>query len=123
MNDAPRSDSRSIRWFQKSRERYPWLHPVVQVTVAVMGTLLILAGLAMLVLPGPGWVAIFAGFAILATEFIWARRATRKGQALGHKAYARITGRRARWLHRWKKRRAVGGGCSARVLRSRSSFS
>lgn len=31
----------------------------------------------MLVLPGPGWVAIFAGLAIWATEFAWAHLALR----------------------------------------------
>ncbi len=33
----------------------------------------LLLGIAMLVLPGPGWLTIFAGMAILATEFAWAR--------------------------------------------------
>lgn len=37
--------------------------------VFLSGVIVVLAGLAMLVLPGPGWVAIFLGFAILATEF------------------------------------------------------
>ena len=31
------------------------------------------AGAAMLVLPGPGWVVIFGGMAIWATEFVWAQ--------------------------------------------------
>jgi hypothetical protein len=30
--------------------------------------------LALLVLPGPGWAVIFAGLAVLAAEFVWARR-------------------------------------------------
>ena len=34
-----------------------------------------MAGIAMLALPGPGWLTIAAGLAILATEFVWARRA------------------------------------------------
>jgi len=34
----------------------------------------VVAGIAMLVLPGPGWLAIIAGLAILATEFFWAQR-------------------------------------------------
>jgi uncharacterized protein (TIGR02611 family) len=33
-----------------------------------------IAGLAMLVLPGPGWAAIFLGLVILSTEFAWAHR-------------------------------------------------
>ncbi len=39
------------------------------------GFVLLVAGIAMLALPGPGWAAIFAALAILATEFEWARRA------------------------------------------------
>ena len=33
----------------------------------------VIAGVAMLALPGPGWVVIFAGMAIWATEFVWAQ--------------------------------------------------
>jgi len=35
---------------------------------------LILVGVAMIVLPGPALVVIPVGLAILATEFVWARR-------------------------------------------------
>ena len=42
--------------------------------VAVMGGALLLAGVAMLVLPGPAVVVIPAALAILAIEFLWARR-------------------------------------------------
>ncbi|WKV75007.1 TIGR02611 family protein [Streptomyces sp. PCS3-D2] len=48
------------------------LHLSWQVGVFVVGLAVIVAGIAMLVLPGPGWVAIFAGLAIWATEFAWA---------------------------------------------------
>jgi hypothetical protein len=44
-----------------------------KIVVAVIGTTMILAGVAMLVLPGPGWLTIFGGLAILATEFAWAK--------------------------------------------------
>lgn len=42
--------------------------------VALVGGSLLLAGLTMLVLPGPAFVVIPAALAILALEFIWARR-------------------------------------------------
>jgi uncharacterized protein (TIGR02611 family) len=45
-----------------------------RVVVLVIGVLIILAGLALLALPGPGWAAIFVGLAVLATEFDWAQR-------------------------------------------------
>jgi uncharacterized protein (TIGR02611 family) len=41
--------------------------------VAVVGGVLVIAGVAMLVLPGPGLVAIGAGLALLALEFDAAR--------------------------------------------------
>ena len=42
--------------------------------VAVLGSALLIAGLAMLSLPGPAIVVIPAPLAILAIEFTWARR-------------------------------------------------
>jgi tellurite resistance protein TerC len=42
--------------------------------VALAGGSLLLAGLAMVVLPGPAFVVIPAALAILAIEFVWARR-------------------------------------------------
>ena len=38
------------------------------------GFTVLLAGVVMLVTPGPGWVTIAVGLAILAGEFVWARR-------------------------------------------------
>jgi uncharacterized protein (TIGR02611 family) len=40
----------------------------------VFGFTLLLLGVVMLVTPGPGWATIFAGLAVLAAEYIWARR-------------------------------------------------
>lgn len=42
--------------------------------VLIIGSTIIATGIAMLVLPGPGWAAIFLGFAILATEFAVAEK-------------------------------------------------
>jgi uncharacterized protein (TIGR02611 family) len=44
-----------------------------RIAVFTVGMAVLLAGVAMLILPGPGWAAIFVGFAILATEFTWAK--------------------------------------------------
>lgn len=38
------------------------------------GFTLLLVGVVMLVTPGPGWAAIIGGLAMLAAEFVWARR-------------------------------------------------
>jgi hypothetical protein len=41
--------------------------------ILVVGSTVVLIGLALIVLPGPAFVVIPAGLAILATEFVWAR--------------------------------------------------
>lgn len=40
--------------------------------VSALGTLLVIAGTVMLVTPGPGLLAIFAGLAVWSREFRWA---------------------------------------------------
>jgi UPF0716 family protein affecting phage T7 exclusion len=50
--------------------------------VLVAGLMLVLAGLAMLVLPGPGLVTIILGLVVLATEFAWAHHLLGRGVAL-----------------------------------------
>jgi tellurite resistance protein TerC len=44
-----------------------------KIIVLVIGGTALLFGVIMLITPGPGLLAIFAGLAILATEFVWAR--------------------------------------------------
>jgi hypothetical protein len=42
--------------------------------VEILGWLLVLVGLAAMVLPGPGLLALFAGLALLSTRYEWAER-------------------------------------------------
>lgn len=42
--------------------------------VAILGCALLLIGIALLVLPGPGFLLIAAALALLATQFNWAKR-------------------------------------------------
>ncbi len=51
-----------------------------RVIITVMGTTIIVAGVVMLVFPGPGWLVIIAGLAILATEYVWAKRLLEKAK-------------------------------------------
>jgi tellurite resistance protein TerC len=51
---------------------------VRRVIVSVIGATVLLIGIALLVLPGPAFLVIPAGLAILATEYAWARRWLRK---------------------------------------------
>lgn len=59
------------------------LKPLWRVVVFIIGLVLVLAGLVMLVTPGPGLLAIGLGVGLWATEFPWA------------KAFAKMAKRRA----------------------------
>ena len=64
-----------------------------RIAVSAIGGLFVAAGLAMLVLPGPGILVVALGFAILGTEYTWAAVALeRTRRAAGHASrYARAT--------------------------------
>ena len=58
---------------EKTREQAK-RHVLVRLALALVGTMVTLAGLAMLVLPGPGIVVVILGLGILAQVFPWAER-------------------------------------------------
>ena len=45
-----------------------------RIAIGVAGGLVLLVGILAIPYPGPGWLIVFAGLAILATEFDWAQR-------------------------------------------------
>jgi uncharacterized protein (TIGR02611 family) len=47
---------------------------LIKTVVALLGGLVVAIGLVLVPLPGPGWLVVSAGVAILALEFAWARR-------------------------------------------------
>jgi hypothetical protein len=65
--------------------------------IAVLGGTVVLIGLAMIILPGPAIVVIPAGIAILATEFIWARRWLKQGREFGPRWKAARADGKSRW--------------------------
>lgn len=67
--------------------------------VLVIGSAIVLAGIVMLVLPGPGVLAIFAGLGLLATEFTWAARLLRWAKTNGIALQQRIRKRLRRRRH------------------------
>ncbi len=89
-------------WHRRVRQRirrYRTLDLTWRLGVLVVGWGVVAAGVVMLVFPGPGWAAIFIGFAILATEFDWAERLLDRA-----KGYAR---RAAQWAKDPRHRRLV----------------
>ncbi|MEY2531003.1 MAG: hypothetical protein QOI96_1088 [Verrucomicrobiota bacterium] len=63
--------------------------PVRKILIALIGTTVLLIGVALIVLPGPAFIVIPLGLGILATEFIWARRVIERGRALINKIRGR----------------------------------
>ena len=57
-----------------------------RIAVTIVGGALVLAGLAMLVLPGPAVIVIPLGFAVLATEYAWAAVALEKSKRFAEQA-------------------------------------
>ena len=47
---------------------------VVRLARMTLGTLVLIVGLLMIPLPGPGWIAVAGGLAILARDVAWADR-------------------------------------------------
>jgi tellurite resistance protein TerC len=60
-----------------------------KIVIAVIGGTVVLVGVIMLVTPGPAFVAIPAGLAILAIEFAWARRWLKQIRARTESAFRR----------------------------------
>ena len=83
--ETPAAESRRDEgWFRRRLEpirrargrvrRLPGGWVVWRVSVALVGLIVVVAGIILLPLPGPGWLIVFAGIAIWATEFAWAKR-------------------------------------------------
>jgi len=54
------------------------LKKVRRLIIGVVGFTILLIGIALLVLPGPAFIVIPIGLAILATEFVWAKKLLKK---------------------------------------------
>ena len=56
---------------------------IKRIAIAVAGFTVLLVGVAMIVLPGPAFIVIPAGLAILALEFTWAKRLLKEAKEKG----------------------------------------
>ncbi|MGH8998339.1 MAG: PGPGW domain-containing protein [Acidimicrobiia bacterium] len=72
-----------LRWVGRSCRR---------IAASLVGVALLLAGLVMMITPGPGMLAVIAGLSVLATEYAWARRAlaSAKRRAVAARDRARV---------------------------------
>lgn len=51
-----------------------------RIMIAIIGGVVLLIGIIAIPYPGPGWLIVFVGLAILATEFDWAQRLLDRAQ-------------------------------------------
>jgi uncharacterized protein (TIGR02611 family) len=70
----PSRRGRFLDGVKERRERHRERSKVVRASVVLAGFVVVLAGLAMIPLPGPGLLVTAAGLALLALEFVWAER-------------------------------------------------
>lgn len=76
--DAAENPDRPIRRFLRRTRawvgRHPRLETAYRFGVGTVGGVLAVGGLILVPLPGPGWLIVFLGLAVLGTEFRWAQR-------------------------------------------------
>lgn len=61
------------QWRSKIRSN-PHSHRIYRIVVGVVGLIVVIGGLIMVPFPGPGWLVVFLGLALWASEFAWAQR-------------------------------------------------
>ena len=63
------------------------MNPIIKrVIVGIVGGLVTLVGVVALVAPGRGWLIIFTGLGILASEFAWAARVLTSAKGVASRA-------------------------------------
>ena len=68
----------------------PNLKFLKRIVVAIVGFSVLLVGVAMIILPGPAFIVIPLGLAILATEFVWAHKLLEKAKSYFEKQRQRV---------------------------------
>ncbi len=86
MKDSDNNPMRAARILQSMAwQKLNWIPNVRwlwRAIVAVVGFTVLLVGIAMIVLPGPAFIVIPLGLAILATEFVWAARLLKQAREM-----------------------------------------
>lgn len=74
---------RPPKWLRPVRDRVrrlPGGAMAWRVLIGAVGTIIVVIGLLLIPLPGPGWALVFVGVAVWATEFAWAYRLLQFGR-------------------------------------------
>lgn len=99
----------TLRWRARLKAN-PTTRVLYRSTVGVVGLVVVIIGIIMLPAPGPGWLVVFAGLSIWASEFEWAHRVLQfaKRHVL---AWTHWVGQQSLWL-----RGLVAAACLVGVL-------
>jgi uncharacterized protein (TIGR02611 family) len=68
----PGARNRFVEGLQERRARHKERHHHIRVAAAIGGFLVVLLGIVLIPLPGPGMLVVAVGLAVLALEFAWA---------------------------------------------------
>ena len=73
---------RKRAWQQRLNQKFGLdkMPAIRKFVYSVIGITVVLIGIVMIVLPGPAFIVIPLGLAILASEYAWARRIIRRGK-------------------------------------------
>ena len=70
--------NRFVEGLQERRARHKERHHLIRVAAAIGGFLVVLLGIVLIPLPGPGLLVVAVGLAVLALEFAWAEQLLEK---------------------------------------------
>jgi uncharacterized protein (TIGR02611 family) len=73
-NDPRHPVRRALRSARAWADGHPFLLFAYRLGVGLLGTIIVAVGVILIPLPGPGWLIVFLGLAVLGTEFSSARR-------------------------------------------------
>jgi len=74
-------DAADDDWAWRRRIRaHPRSHLIYRIVVGVVGLVILVIGLIMVPFPGPGWLVVFTGLAVWASEFEWAQLLLRRAR-------------------------------------------
>lgn len=105
-----------VERLRAQRERHLERSKIVRAAFVIAGFTVLLAGIAMLLLPGPALAVIPVGLAILSLEFAWAGRLLEK--ALEKAEKAKESAKQTTRAQRVAVGIAIALGCAAAVVAS-----
>src|SRR6185437_5496681 len=71
--DGEAGEAQDWAWRRRIRSHHK-VHLLYRIVIGLVGGAVTVTGIVLIPAPGPGWLVVFLGLAILASEFAWAER-------------------------------------------------